>query len=214
MEKFEMAFDAQPAISPTIPMQEMGDREIISAYQRGDRSTFQLLVIKYETRVFNHCMRIVNDREESADLTQEVFLKVFRNIEKYEHTYAFYTWLYRITVNCCIDFLREKKRRIAKFPAAPLHYDDAHGRAKEVEIPDERFGPERRAINMELNDMLNKALGNLPVNLRSIIVLKEVEGRSYAEIAKIVNCSLGTVKSRMHRARVQLKEFLTPHLAA
>jgi RNA polymerase sigma-70 factor (ECF subfamily) len=212
MEKLEMPLSPQPSIP--VPLEEMGDKQLIAAYQQGDRSTFQYLVMKYETRVFNHCMRIVGDKEESADLTQEVFLKVFRNIEKYEHTYAFYTWLYRITVNCCIDYLREKKRRIAKFPLTPIYSNDGAAETKEVEIPDERFGPENRAINLELNRTLNEALGSLPENLRSIIVLKEVEGLSYAEIADIVKCSLGTVKSRMHRARVQLKEYLTPHLNA
>lgn len=213
METTAVPFQTDAPSTLPVPPEEMGDKELIAAYKLGDRSIFQYLVLKYESRVFNHCMRIVENREESADLTQEVFLKVFRNIDKYEHTYAFYTWLYRITVNCCIDFLREKKRRIAKYSLTPIHADDGAGDMREAEIPDERFIPEQRVLNMELHETLNKALASLPENLRSIIVLKEIEGLSYAEIAELVKCSLGTVKSRMHRARMQLKEYLGPHVS-
>ncbi len=212
MENLDVTLQAHPTPLPPTPARELGDKELIAAYKQGDRSILQQLIAKYESRVFNHCMRIVDNREESADLTQEVFLKVFRNIDKYEHTYAFYTWLYRITVNCCIDHLRERKRRVAKVSLTPVHADDGSGEIKEAEIPDERFIPEQRAINLELNATLNQALASLPESLRSIIVLKEIEGMSYAEIAELVNCSLGTVKSRMHRARVQLKAYLAPHL--
>jgi RNA polymerase sigma factor (sigma-70 family) len=102
------AFDP-PAAAPS----EWSEKEAIAACKEGDHSAFQELVRKYESRIFNHCLRMVDDEQESADLTQEVLVKVYRNIRNYEQTYSFYTWVYRITVNCCIDFLRKKKRKYA-----------------------------------------------------------------------------------------------------
>ena len=197
---------------PAAELKPKTDREIISAIREGDTGAFRLLVEKYETRVYHHCLRIVGDREESTDLTQEVFLKVFRNIHKYEHAYAFYTWLYKITVNCCIDYLRNAKRKIKKVPLAQLDHWDQSDSGRDQEIPDETFCPESELLNMELRGILNNAVSRLSENLRSTIILKEIEGFSYAEIAAISNCSIGTVKSRMHRAREELKVTLAPYL--
>lgn len=203
------AAEVQP---PAAELKPKADREIISAIREGDTDTFRLLVEKYETRVYHHCLRIVGDREESTDLTQEVFLKVFRNIHKYEHAYAFYTWLYKITVNCCIDYLRNAKRKIKKVPLAQLDHWDQSESARDQEIPDEKFCPETELLTVELRGILNNAVSRLSENLRSTIILKEIEGFSYAEIAEISNCSIGTVKSRMHRAREELKVTLAPYL--
>jgi len=189
---------------------QLSDHELISAYKGGDRDAFRGLVMKYENRVFNHCMRMVNDEVESADLTQEVFLKVYRNIQNYEHTYSFYTWLYRITVNCCIDFMRKKKRQLSSVSLTQTHYDDSGNSGKEQDIPDETFGPEIQLANSEMSDLLNDAINQLSEKLRVIIVLKEIEGFSYDEISEILKCSRGTVKSRLFRARERLKEILAP----
>ena len=140
------------------------------------------------------------------------YKKVFKKIHKYEHAYGFYTWLYRITVNCCIDYLRKANRKIKTVPLAQLDHWDQSESARDQEIPDEKFCPESEFWNMELRDILNNAVSKLPEILRSAIVLKHIEGFSYAEIAAIFNCSIGTVKSRMHRAREELKMRLTPYL--
>lgn len=194
------------------PEQPKSDHDLITAHKAGDRLAFQDLVRKYENRVYNHCQRMVNDEEESADLTQEVFLKVYRNINNYEHTYSFYTWLYRITVNCCIDFMRKKRRQLSSVSLSQGNADDSGSAGREQEIPDEKFGPEIRMQNIELSDVLSSAIGQLSEKLRSIIILKEIEGFSYEEIAEILNCSRGTVKSRLFRARERLKDILAPFM--
>ena len=212
MEKSTYLPDSSAVQPMAAEVQPLNDREIITAIREGDTSAFKFLVRKYETRVFHHCLRMVGDREESTDLTQEVFLKVFRNIHKYEHGYAFYTWLYRITVNCCIDYFRNAKRKIKKISLSQLDNWDQSDNAREQDIPDERYGPEVNLMNSELRGVLNSAVSKLSENLRSTIILKEIEGFSYAEIAEISECSIGTVKSRMHRAREELKDYLTSYL--
>lgn len=212
MDKTTYMSGTAPVPAAALEVQPLNDRDVIAAIREGDTSAFEHLVRKYEARVFHHCLRMVGDREESTDLTQEVFLKVFKNIHKYEHGYAFYTWLYRITVNCCIDYFRNSKRKIKKIPLSQLDKGYQSDNTRDHDVPDERFGPELNLMNSELRGVLNNAVGGLSENLRSTIILKEIEGFSYAEIAEISECSIGTVKSRMHRAREELKGILTPYL--
>ena len=212
MEATTYLTDANYIQAHAISSEPKSDREIITAIRSGDGNAFELLITKYQTKVFHHCLRMVRDREECADLTQEVFLKVFRNIHKYEHAYAFYTWLYKITANCCIDYLRNSKRKIIKVPLYHVDSWDQSDIAKDQDISDETYVPENTLLNSELRDILNDAVGRLSDNLRSTILLKEIEGCSYAEIAEISDCSIGTVKSRMHRAREELKTYLAPYV--
>lgn len=195
-----------------ISVDQTSDSELITAYKLGNQDSFNVLLMKYGSRVYNHCRRIVDDEVECADLTQEVFLKVFKKLDTYEHTYAFYTWLYRITVNCCIDYMRKRKRRVSE---VSLTHSD-HGEYSDVdlehEIPDDTFCPEERLMAMELNGILADALAKLPPRLRSYIVLKDIEGFTYSEIANVFNCSTGTVKSALFNAREKLKQTLTPFM--
>jgi len=184
------------------------DTDLIDAFKAGDANAFHELVLKYEARVYNHCLRLVNDEEESFDLTQEVFLKVFRKIKNYEHTYAFYTWLYRITVNSCIDYMRRKKRMVQSVSLSMPSREDAVDSSREQDIPDTTFTPTSHFEKNELNTRLNGAMEQLSEKLRVILVLKELEGFSYEEIAEILGVSRGTVKSRLFRARERLKELL------
>ena len=202
---------ARKTAAKTASRQE--DQELIHSLKNGDQSSFAKLVKKYERQVYNHCLRMVNDEEESYDLAQEVFLRVYRNIRKYQHNYSFYTWLYRITVNCCIDFLRKKKRRPANISLSQGYPDDYGEPSKNQDYPDEKYVPDKTALNRELNQILNAAISQLSEKLRVIIILKEIEGFSYDEIAEILSCSRGTVKSRLFRARDRLKDILSPHFA-
>jgi RNA polymerase sigma-70 factor (ECF subfamily) len=189
------------------------DHELVAAFKSGDQAAFEELWLKYEQRVYNHCLRMVGDEEESHDLTQDVGIKLIRNIKNYEHTYAFYTWLYRITVNCCIDFLRKKRRHAQEVSLTPNSEEDSADQVREHSIPDETFVPDKTLLNRELSDVMNRAIAQLSEKLRAIIVLKEVDGFSYEEIADILECSRGTVKSRLFRARERLKELLGPYVA-
>ena len=190
------------------------DDVLIAAIKQGDELAFQQLVLKYEQRVYNHCLRMVNDEVESYDLTQEVFLRVFRKIRHYEHTYAFYTWLYRITVNCCIDFLRRKRRDVQSVSLSATGAGDDGPAGREQDIADTTFVPDTALLNQELDEVLAAAIGQLSEKLRAIIILKEVEGFSYEEIADVLGCSRGTVKSRLFRARERLKELLADYVSA
>ena len=188
------------------------DDALINAFKEGDMDAFRELVEKYEQRVYNHCMRIVNDDVESYDLSQEVFIKVFRKIKNYEHTYSFYTWLYRITVNTCIDYLRRKKRTVNSISLSNSYGEEGSEAGREQDIPDTTFVPDTHAENAELNDVLQQAIAKLSEKLRVIIVMKEIEGYSYDEIGEKLGCSRGTVKSRLFRAREKLKDLLADYM--
>jgi RNA polymerase sigma-70 factor (ECF subfamily) len=198
---------------PTLAESQARDRELVVAVKAGDQEAFAELWLKYETRVYNHCMRMLGDEHDSMDLTQDVGIKVIRNIKNYQHTYAFYTWLYRITVNCCIDAIRKKRRHAPEVSLTPHGDEESGDQPRENSIPDETFVPDKALLNQELSDVMNGAIGQLSEKLRAIIVLKEVDGFSYDEIAAILGCSRGTVKSRLFRARERLKEMLKGYVA-
>ena len=183
------------------------DRGLISAFQQGDQSAFECLFLKYKDRVFYQCLRKVRDHAESADLAQEVFLKVFRSLKNYQPVASFPTWLYRVTVNCCFDHLRKKNRR--RKQGEVLAWESSNDEC-EIEIPDSTFNPEQCEINSQLGECLAKALAKLPEILRTVIVLRDVEGLTCAEIGRALGCAQGTVKSRLFRGRSELRRLLAP----
>jgi RNA polymerase sigma-70 factor (ECF subfamily) len=188
------------------------DHEWIVAAKAGDEHAFGKLMRKYEERVQNHCVRIVGDEQEAEDLKQEVFIKVYRSLPNYEHTYGFYTWMYRITQNCCIDRIRKIKRQAQEVSLTPSLDEEGSETSREHTIPDERNVPEKAALNNELKQTIDKALAKLSPKLREIVVLKEQDGLSYEEIGAMLHCSRGTVKSRLFRAREKLQELLAPYV--
>lgn len=185
--------------------EQASDYDLITASKLGDEQSFNVLLMKYGARVHNHCRRMVDDEADCADLTQEVFLKVFRNLATYEHAYSFYTWLYRITVNTCIDHMRKKRRRISEVSLTHADFSERWDSESEQEIADDSFCPEERMMNLELGAEITKAMEKLPPRLRSYIILKDVEGFTYSEIATVFDCSPGTVKSSLFNARQKLK---------
>ncbi len=194
-----------------VPISEQSeDLELVMAHKDGNPDAFHFLVKKNQPRVFSHCMRIVKDADECADLTQEVFIKVFLNLKKYEPTYAFKTWLYRITANCCIDFLRKKKRRRLEVSLTMDFPSDFAEVGSEREIPDRKFCPERHLNSKQSNEILGEAIGKLSDRLRDTFILKEMAGLSNREIAEILDCPHNTVKTRMKNAREKLKVLLGP----
>ena len=186
------------------------DIQLVLAHNQGDNAAFQRLTMKYRLRVYNLCRRILSDEEESEDLTQEVLIKVLRSIRNFQPTSSFYTWVYRITVNCCIDHLRKCRRRP---PVTSLcsNYPEPAQNKQEWEIPDDRYNPEARFDQNKLRETIGQAMGQLSEKSRSIIILKDIEGLSYVEISSVLGVSRGAVKSRLWKARQRLMELLEPY---
>lgn len=177
------------------------ERQLITRAQQGDREAFQEIVETYQRRVFGICIGMLKNPDDSMDVSQEVFIKIYRYIENFNHQSSFYTWLYRITVNMCIDFIRKKKR------SREVDYDDGILREGAVDGDDEilpsRLGinPDRVYGRKELRAKMLEALETLSEKHRTILVLREVEGLSYEEIADVLQISKGTVMSRLYHAR-------------
>jgi len=180
------------------------DIQLIARARRGDERAFRSLLEKYERPVFSICMRMVRNREEATDLAQESFIKVFSMLERYDPSYAFSSWLFKITSNLCIDFLR--KRRVETYPMdAPIDGEKGEiARQYESPAPD----PDTVLGRKETMERLNAAIDGLPDHYRVMLILRHQENLSYEEIAATLEIPLGTVKARIHRAREMLKAHL------
>lgn len=189
------------------------DQELVERSQQGDRAAFQQLVQKYQRRAYGIAIGMLRNPDDAMDAAQDAFIKVFRNIDRFKGDSSFYTWLYRIVVNVCIDHIRKHGKMRA------VEYDETFKRRDELNVhpltADTRsMHPGEALDNRELREALNKALGTLSEAHRSIIVLREVEGLSYEQIGEVMDCHLGTVMSRLHHARKKLQKALKPFLEA
>ncbi|MEA1079432.1 RNA polymerase sigma factor RpoE [Marinobacter qingdaonensis] len=183
------------------------DLQLVRKVRNGDRSAFDLLVVKYQSRVASIISRYVYDSQEVMDLTQEAFVKAFRALDRFRGDSAFYTWLYRIAVNTAKNFLESRGRRpqgSADVTEAE-NFDDG-SRLRDV------ASPERLLQREELQKALSEAIAQLPEELRSAFLLREYDGLSYEDIARILECPIGTVRSRIFRARDSVDRHLGPLL--
>lgn len=181
--------------------------ELVTRSQRGDPAAFDRLVDLYQDRLYNYVARMVHDPTEAEDLTQEAFVKAFRNLPSFRGASTFQTWLYRIASNLIIDAARRRRRRANTCSLeAPLEGDEGPllREQEDVSTP----GPARDLETAELQRQVHQAIQQLPPRLRSVVVLYELQGLSYEEIAEILGCPLGTVKSRLFNARMELKQRL------
>lgn len=177
------------------------DKHIVSRARRGDADAFEELVRRYEKRIYAVALRSSGSPEDAADITQEVFLQAWRSIESFRGDSGFSTWLYRIAANRCIDHARH---RGAQPQTQPLLYEEEGERP----IPDPAPTPEERLENSELGRELAAALDEVSEEHRSVVLLRDVSGLSYTEIAETLEISEGTVKSRLSRARLALRKIL------
>jgi len=184
------------------------DQALVERAQRGEKRAFGLLVSKYQRRVFRLLSRFVRDPNEVEDIAQEAFIKAYRALPQFKGNSAFYTWLYRIAVNTAKNWLATQRRR------APLsgvaieeveQFESAEG-LREVATPDAVL------LSHEVADVVNRAIERLPEELRTAIVLREIEGLSYEDIAEAMSCPIGTVRSRIFRAREAIATQLRPVL--
>lgn len=178
------------------------DFELLAKFKKGDQQAFELLVRKYKTTVFNTIYSIMGNAQEADDTAQEVFLKVYTKADSFKGESSFSTWLYRITVNRCIDELRRRKNKI-------ISYETEFNQEEKLKLKDVLASRENditeKLRQKELQDIIQKAMNSLPEKYRIILTLKEIEGLSYKEISQIMKISLAKVKIWLFRARQKLK---------
>lgn len=177
------------------------ESDLILQAQAGDRHSFDQLVARAYPLVFNTAYRILGDHDSAADATQTSFVRAYRSLRTFRRSSSFTTWLYRIVSNVCLDMVRRQKRH-----GHSLTLEAEDESQTEREIPDERAHPERVVLETELQQAVHRALGNLRPEHRVVLTLYDLAGFSYEEIAETLKLPLGTVKSRLNRARLALKE--------
>jgi RNA polymerase sigma-70 factor (ECF subfamily) len=194
------------------PMSDMDtDAALLEAVRGGDERAFERLVLRYKDRIYNYVLRMVRRREPAEDLTQEVFVRVFLAARTVRRHRSFAAWLYRVANNICVDEHRRRKHEKALVGSldAPVRTETGEVTA---EVPDDTRNPERLAGKRELGRAVWDAIEELPPKMRSVVLLFDMEGLSYEEIAEAVGCPVGTVKSRLFNARAQLRERLREYV--
>jgi RNA polymerase sigma-70 factor (ECF subfamily) len=185
------------------------DQQLVERVQRGDKQAFNLLVTKYQRRLGRLVSRFVRDLAEAEDVTQEAFIKAYRALPNFRGDSAFYTWLYRIGINTAKNHLLSAKRRPPS--STPVDAQEAES-FDEADLLREISTPETELMGKQVVDAVQASLQQLPEDLRSALTLREIDGLSYEEIAEVMNCPIGTVRSRIFRAREAVAENLRPLL--
>ncbi|MBP7983316.1 MAG: RNA polymerase sigma factor RpoE [Chromatiaceae bacterium] len=188
--------------------ERLGDQELVARAQAGDRRAFDLLVLKYQQKVAGLIARYLRDPNEVQDVAQEAFIKAYRALGGFRGESAFYTWLYRIAINAAKNHLASRGRRPPRddIEMEVAEQLESGGRLREMGTP------ENHLLSEEIAQTVQKALDELPEDLRTAIVLRELEGLSYEEIAEAMDCPIGTVRSRIFRARDAIEKRLSPLL--
>jgi RNA polymerase sigma-70 factor (ECF subfamily) len=177
------------------------ERALIARLREGDTEALREIVERYESRIFALIHGIVRDAHEVEDIAQEVFLKVYSRIGAFDERSQFYTWLYRVAVNAAKDHVKHRRRR----PSIPWN--------DEADLPSGDPDPASEAEASETRRRVRDAIGSLPLRYREVLSLREIDGMTYTEIARVLRISIGTVESRLHRARARLKRRLEDHVA-
>jgi RNA polymerase sigma-70 factor (ECF subfamily) len=179
-------------------------RELVQLAKAGDQDAFETLVRTHEKMVYHLALRMTNNQEDACDLTQEAFISAYRALPKFKEESSFSTWLYRLATNACIDFLRKEKRR----RVVPLVTQDEDGEQRNLEIPDPGGSPVAEMEKKELREAVHRGINLLTPEHRQVLLLREISGLNYLEIAETLGLEEGTVKSRIARARLRLREIL------
>jgi RNA polymerase sigma-70 factor, ECF subfamily len=185
------------------------DQQLVERVQRGDKAAFDLLVVKYQRKIFRLLSRLIRDTAEIEDVAQEAFVKAYRALPNFRGDSAFYTWLYRIAINTAKNYLVSQGRRAPTSTQADVEdaetFDDGD-HLRDLNTPDSML------VTKQVGEAVNRAIDKLPEDLRTAIVLRELEGLSYEEIAESMRCPIGTVRSRIFRAREAIALELRPIL--
>jgi RNA polymerase sigma-70 factor (ECF subfamily) len=191
---------------PPVPDERLSDHALIEATRGGDEAAFAEVMSRYRSPITNYLYRFLNDYEEAVDLAQETFVRVYFALDRYHTGFAFSTYIYRIATNLAISELRRRKRRRLLSLTGLLHSEE--GEATDFQPPDVRPLQDAILVDDEQSKVIARAIESLPEKYRVAVVLRDVEGRSYEEIAEIMQLGLGTTKSRISRGRGLLKDKL------
>ncbi len=182
------------------------DQQLVERVQKGDKRAFDLLVLKYQHKIFAVISRFIRDHAEVQDVAQDAFIKAYRALPNFRGESAFYTWMYRIAINTAKNYLVARNRRP---PASDVDVDDAEFFAGNDNMH-EMNTPERNLLRDELQSVIDQAFRDLPDDLRMAVTLREIDGLSYEEIAEAMDCPIGTVRSRIFRAREAIDKKIQP----
>lgn len=208
MDTFE--FRRMEARRPPMPEAKLSDHELIEATKGGDEAAFGEIMSRYRSPITNYLYRFLNDHEEAVDLAQETFVRVYFALDRYHTQFAFSTYVYRIATNLAISELRRRKRR--RLMSLTGLFQTEEDSEVEFQPPDTRDLQDKELIDRERDTTIARAIASLPEKYRIPVILRDIEGKSYDEVAEIMQLGLGTTKSRISRARgllkVKLQEFL------
>lgn len=196
--------------SPERQQEADADLAIVRAVQAGDVAAFDELITKYRGRVYGVVYNMTSNREDAADLTQDAFIKAFQSINRFQGQSSFFTWLYRIAINSTLTHLR--KNRLRTFFSLEKVDEEDRPSAEVIEALTDNSGAERDTFVRELQEKLNEAMQKLSIKHRTVVTLFEIDGLSHQEIAEVMNCSVGTVRSRLHYAKQLLQSELQPYI--
>jgi RNA polymerase sigma-70 factor (ECF subfamily) len=207
LDKFEKT--SAEVLQTIVPLKDLSDHQLIEATKTGDEDAFAEIVARYRKPITNYIYRFLNDYEEAVDLAQETFVRVYFAIDRYHTDYAFSTYVYRIATNLAISEIRRRKRRKLISLTGLFQYDEEP--AQDFEPPDAKPLAVESLIESEQRQTIARAIATLPEKYRAPIVLRDVEGKTYEEVAEILQLGLGTTKSRISRGRKMLREKLQHH---
>jgi RNA polymerase sigma factor (sigma-70 family) len=196
--------------SPERRQEADADLEIVRRVQAGEVAAFDRLIQKYRERVYGIVYNLTSNREDAADLTQDAFIKAFQSIQRFGGQSSFFTWLYRIAINSTLSHLRKTRLR-SFFSLERINTDEPVSREIIAALTD-KTGADRDTYVHELQEKLNDAMQKLSIKHRTVVTLFEIDGLSHQEIAQIMDCSVGTVRSRLHYAKQLLQSELQPYL--
>jgi RNA polymerase sigma-70 factor (ECF subfamily) len=186
------------------------DTAVVAAFIGGEERAFQELVERYQTRLLNFIFRTIGDRERAEDLVQEVFIRVYRHIQRFDRSKKFSTWVYTIASNLAKNELRNRSRNpLVLFQTIKSNWEDED---MPLQFEDATSRPDDLYRKRHLRELVEQSVAKLPEHHRQVFVLRELEGKSYEEIAEITDCNLGTVKSRLNRARTAFASIIEPWL--
>lgn len=184
----------------------MGETQLIRRAKDGDIAAFEQLISNYQIKIYHIAYHMLSNEQDAEDAAQEAMLKAYRYLGSFKEESGFYTWIYRITHNICLDMLRKRKRSLAH--ETDLMKKDQDGQEAELQIVDAKPQPEEQLMSQQVQTEMQNAIAELKENYRVVLVMRDIEGMSYDDIAAVLEISVGTVKSRLNRARENLRKII------